>query len=104
MAGRLGAARRRQDRAGDRTGAFAAALLLCRLPQHRAGRLDAVRRVGNLTVTDIVTSGGEVCGAVALDAAAGEPVTIAAKAVIIAAGGLTRIYRRNSASANMGGD
>src|SRR6185503_8015712 len=43
-------------------------------------------------------------GAVALDAASGEPVTIAAKAVIIATGGLTRIYRRNSASANMGGD
>ena len=40
----------------------------------------------------------------ALDIAAGEPVTIAAKAVIIATGGLTRIYQRNSASANMGGD
>src|SRR5262249_13858777 len=34
----------------------------------------------------------------------GVPVTIAAKATIIAAGGLTRIYQRNSASANMGGD
>ena len=47
---------------------------------------------------------GEVVGAVALDSAAGEAVTIAAKAVIIASGGLTRIFRRNSASANMGGD
>jgi len=72
--------------------------------RRQIGRLDPVRRVGNLTVTDIVTDGGEACGAVALDAAAGEPVTIAAKAVIIAAGGLTRVYRRNSASANMGGD
>ena len=67
-----------------------------------------MRRVSNLTVTDIVTAngehGGEAIGAVALDIAAGEPVTIAAKAVIIAAGGLTRIYRRNSASANIGGD
>ena len=34
----------------------------------------------------------------------GAPVTIAAKATIIATGGLTRLYRRNSASANMGGD
>ena len=34
----------------------------------------------------------------------GRPVTIAAKAVIIATGGLTRLYRRNSASCNMGGD
>ena len=30
--------------------------------------------------------------------------TIAAKATIVATGGLTRLYRRNSASANMGGD
>jgi succinate dehydrogenase / fumarate reductase, flavoprotein subunit len=34
----------------------------------------------------------------------GAPVTIAAKATILATGGLTRLYRRNSASANMGGD
>ena len=31
-------------------------------------------------------------------------MTIGARAVIIATGGLTRLYRRNSASANMGGD
>jgi succinate dehydrogenase/fumarate reductase flavoprotein subunit len=47
---------------------------------------------------------GEVVGAVALDNATGDVATIAAKAVIVAAGGLTRIFRRNSASANMGGD
>ena len=29
---------------------------------------------------------------------------ISAKATIVATGGLTRLYRRNSASANMGGD
>src|SRR5205814_6017634 len=40
----------------------------------------------------------------ALDIVEGEPVTIATKAAIIATGGLTRIYARNSASANMGGD
>src|SRR5205807_5685140 len=61
-------------------------------------------RSGNLNVTDIVTADGEATGAVALDSATGEAVTIAARAVIIATGGLTRIYRRNSASANMGGD
>ena len=55
-------------------------------------------------MTDLVISEGEAAGAVALDIAEGEPVTIAAKAIIIATGGLTRIYRRNSASANMGGD
>jgi succinate dehydrogenase / fumarate reductase, flavoprotein subunit len=39
-----------------------------------------------------------------LHIASGAPVTIAAKATVIATGGLTRLYRRNSASANMGGD
>ena len=72
--------------------------------RRRVGHIAAVRRVSNLTVTDIVTVGGEAAGAVALDYAAGAAVTIAAKAVIIAAGGLTGIFRRNSASANMGGD
>src|SRR5712691_5384123 len=62
--------------------------------RRQIGHVDAIRRVGNLTVTDIVTTDGEVAGeapgevlgAVALDGAAGEPVTIAAKAVIIASG------------------
>src|SRR5579863_6640580 len=72
--------------------------------RRQVGHIAAVRRVSNLIVTDIVTVGGEAAGAVALDHAAGAPVTIAAKAVIIAAGGLTGIFRRNSASANMGGD
>src|SRR5207253_10872007 len=61
-------------------------------------------RVSNLAVTDLLMHDGEVVGAVALDIAEGEPVRIVAKAVIIATGGLTRIYQRNSASANMGGD
>jgi succinate dehydrogenase/fumarate reductase flavoprotein subunit len=72
--------------------------------RRRIGQVAAIKRVSNLAVTDLVISDGEAIGAVALDIAAGEPVTIAAKAIVIATGGLTRIYRRNSASANMGGD
>jgi succinate dehydrogenase / fumarate reductase, flavoprotein subunit len=72
--------------------------------RRQIGRIDRLRRVSNLTVTDIVTADGEAVGAVALDLAAGEPVTIAARAVVIAAGGLSRLFRRNSASVNMGGD
>jgi succinate dehydrogenase/fumarate reductase flavoprotein subunit len=41
---------------------------------------------------------------VAFHLGTGAPVVIAAKATILATGGLTRLYRRNSASANMGGD
>ena len=72
--------------------------------RRQVSRIDTIRRVSNLSVTDLVVNDGAVVGTIALDAASGEPVTIEAAATIIATGGLTRIYRRNSASANMGGD
>lgn len=63
-----------------------------------------VRRAGDLCVIDLLKAAGEVIGAVAWHLSSGAPVVIAAKATVIATGGLTRLYRRNSASANMGGD
>ncbi|WP_315837791.1 FAD-binding protein [Bradyrhizobium prioriisuperbiae] len=63
-----------------------------------------VRRIGDLAIVDIAVRDGEACGATALHLPTGRIVTLAAKAVVIATGGLTRLYRRNSASANMGGD
>ncbi len=67
-------------------------------------RLATVRRLGDVMVTDIVVRDGEAVGAAGFHLASGEPVTLAARAVIIATGGLTRLYRRNSASVNMSGD
>jgi succinate dehydrogenase/fumarate reductase flavoprotein subunit len=72
--------------------------------RRRIARIGAIRRASNLSITDLVGADGEIAGAVGLDLAAGTPVTVAAPAVVIATGGLTRIFRRNSASANMGGD
>src|SRR5690606_7602291 len=43
-------------------------------------------------------------GAAGFHLSSGSLVTIAAGAVVIATGGLTKLYQRNSASANMGGD
>jgi succinate dehydrogenase/fumarate reductase flavoprotein subunit len=63
-----------------------------------------IRKAGDLCIVDLVTSDGEVSGAVAYHLESGTAVTIAAKATVLATGGLTRLYRRNSASANMGGD
>ncbi|SKA35937.1 succinate dehydrogenase / fumarate reductase flavoprotein subunit [Enhydrobacter aerosaccus] len=71
------------------------------------GRVNAVggiRRISELAIVDIAVRDGEACGATALHLSTGQIVTIGAKAVVIATGGLTRLYRRNSASANMGGD
>ena len=67
-------------------------------------RAKGIRKAGDLLIIDLVCDAGEVTGAVALHLASGAAVTIAAKATILATGGLTRLYRRNSASANMGGD
>ncbi|TWS97051.1 FAD-binding protein [Reyranella sp. CPCC 100927] len=67
-------------------------------------RAPGVRRVGDLVIVDLVLHEGRAVGAVALHLASGEPVLVRAGATVIATGGLTRLYRRNSASLNMGGD
>jgi succinate dehydrogenase / fumarate reductase flavoprotein subunit/fumarate reductase (CoM/CoB) subunit A len=70
----------------------------------RVVRQKEVTRVGDLYITDIVVTDGAATGAVGFSLADGRPMAISAKAVVIATGGLTRLYQRNSASANMGGD
>jgi succinate dehydrogenase / fumarate reductase flavoprotein subunit len=67
-------------------------------------RTAGIHKTGDLLIIDLVRVDGEVAGAVALHLPSGAPVTIAARATVIATGGLTRLYRRNSASTNMGGD
>ncbi len=59
----------------------------------------------NIFITQLITDGtGRVVGAAALDVAKGEPLRIWASAVVLAGGGLTEMYLRNSASVNMTGD
>jgi succinate dehydrogenase/fumarate reductase flavoprotein subunit len=67
-------------------------------------RIDGIRRIGDVLITDIVVHDGEAVGAVGLHLVSGETVALEAKSVVIATGGLTRLYRRNSGSLNMGGD
>jgi len=67
-------------------------------------RTPEIRRVGDLLVSELVMRDGECVGAVALHLATGQPVTISAASTVVATGGLTRLYQRNSASANMSGD
>ncbi len=70
----------------------------------RVARGSGIRRVSGLSILDLVVHDGRVAGALGINLEDGAPVDIAARAVVLAAGGLTRLYRRNSASANMGGD
>ena len=70
----------------------------------RVARSPAIARISGIAVVEIVVRDNAAVGAAGIDMDTGAPVTIAAGAVVLAAGGLTGIYRRNSASANMGGD
>ena len=67
-------------------------------------RDEGIRRIGELVVLELLADDGQCSGALALHLPTGELVTIAARSVVLATGGLTRLYARNSASANMGGE
>ena len=70
----------------------------------RVQRIAEIQRVGDLVVTDLAMRDGACVGAHAVHVSSGNAVPIGAKATIVATGGLTRLYARNSASINMGGD
>ena len=72
--------------------------------RRKLSEIPEIRRISNVTAIEILVHEGRAVGAVALDINEGELVTFQAKAVILAAGGLTKVYERNSASANMAGE
>ena len=77
---------------------------IARTLRNQVARVKNVKRVSGLVIRDLVLDEGRVVGAVAVNRDDGEHVTIGAKATVLAAGGLTRLYQRNSASINMNGD
>jgi succinate dehydrogenase / fumarate reductase flavoprotein subunit/fumarate reductase (CoM/CoB) subunit A len=65
---------------------------------------ESIQRLKNIMITKLAVEDGTVVGAVGFAMGKFQPVSISASAVILATGGLTEIYARNSASANMTGD
>jgi succinate dehydrogenase/fumarate reductase flavoprotein subunit len=65
---------------------------------------EKITRIKNVMITRLVKHEGKVIGAVGFSMEDMVPVSITASQVILATGGLTEIYERNSASANMTGD
>jgi succinate dehydrogenase/fumarate reductase flavoprotein subunit len=63
-----------------------------------------VRRLPNVMLTSIVKDGARAAGAIGFAIEELAPVAVAANSVIVATGGLTAVYARNSASSNMTGD
>ncbi len=63
-----------------------------------------ITRLSNVMFTALARSGGSVVGALGFGVETVQPVAVAARTTIVATGGLTAAYARNSASANMTGD
>lgn len=64
----------------------------------------SIKRYKNVMITKIVVENGRAVGAIGFTMEQLQPVKLEAKAIILATGGLTEIYERNSASSNMTGD
>jgi L-aspartate oxidase len=73
---------------GDSTGKEIARTLY-----RKAASLGGVRFLSFTAITDLLTGEGEVAGAVAFDQQRRQSVKIVAKAVLLATGGLGRVYR-----------
>ncbi len=82
-----------------RTGAAISAAL-----RNQISRCEAIRRLSNVSLTEIAVEDGRVHGAIGLDVPTGASVTIAAGAVVIATGGLTKLFQRTTASDNVAGE
>lgn len=65
---------------------------------------DNIQRLKNVMITKVVVEKGRAVGAIGFEMEEYRPISIAASSVILATGGLTEVYERNSASANMTGD
>lgn len=72
--------------------------------QGRLYKEPRARRISNVAILDLMLEGGRCVGAVGWDLVRDRLVRCFARAVVLAGGGLTRVYQRNSASLNMTGD
>ena len=72
--------------------------------RRKVSEIAGIKRVSNVAVIEVLVNDGHAIGAVGLDLIKRDLVCVQAKAIILAAGGLTKLYERNSASTNMAGD
>ena len=77
---------------------------ICAALRNKVSRSDAIRRLSNLSITDIVVHDGEAVGAVGYDIPTAAPVVIRAGATVIASGGMTKMFQRTTASNNLCGE
>ncbi len=67
-------------------------------------KVPEIKAISSLTIVEIIVDDGRVMGVLGINVVSGEWVSFRSGAVILAAGGLSKLYARNSGSTNMGGD
>ncbi|TMJ21557.1 MAG: FAD-binding protein, partial [Alphaproteobacteria bacterium] len=77
---------------------------ICAALRNKVSRNSDIRRLSNVTLTDVVTRDSEVIGAVGFDVASSLPVAIKAPAVILCLGGMTKMFRRTTSPNNLAGE
>jgi len=77
---------------------------ICATLRNKVSRDGAIRRLSNASITDIVVREGEAAGAVGYDIPTAAPVVIRAGAIVIASGGMTKMFQRTTASNNLCGE
>ena len=82
-----------------RTGAAISSAL-----RNQISRTESIQRLSNVSLTEIKVDDGRVSGAIGLDIPTGALVTISAGAIVIATGGLTKLFQRTTASDNVAGE
>jgi succinate dehydrogenase/fumarate reductase flavoprotein subunit len=77
---------------------------ICAALRNKTSRDANVRRLSNVTVTDLVVRDGEIAGAVGIDVPTSAAVKIKCNAVVLCTGGMTKMFRRTTASNNLAGE
>ena len=72
--------------------------------RNQISRNDAIRKVSNVSLTDLVMHDGEIIGATGFDISTATPVTIESSALILCLGGMTKMFRRTTAPNNIAGE
>ena len=74
------------------------------LPMTKYARDQGVHVLSNTFITDLLTVGDAVAGAIGFDVFSGDLVVVRAKSTVLATGGAAEIYSRNDTTANVIGE
>jgi succinate dehydrogenase/fumarate reductase flavoprotein subunit len=77
---------------------------ICAALRNKTSRDGNIRRLSNVSVTDLVLRDGEIAGAVGVDVPTSTPVKIKCSAVVLCTGGMTKMFQRTTASNNLCGE